>query len=280
MKIILAILFFASVVFADTQHTFTIPIEVDGYGAKTNVATWAGARDGASSNVSLPSADTLAVYSWCSDLATDTFKVGRAFLWSDTINSQSYVDSLQVTAGNSVRLDSATLFITAFHGVVTAGCTNQLYMSLLDSCSSQNYPIGESYTLLDFNDIYSSPLTSKFFLADSFPIDTNTFGMATGGPTVINFALTDRTELDDLECLINFSQATKYRLGICITSCYDQSNTQPAPLTDYNSKVSLYALENAGANPYMIVYWTEVLPTPDTDDGWQSWGIWNAWGKW
>jgi len=257
MKYILALLILTSAAFADISHSFTIPIQTDGYGAKTNVATWAGARGGASSNVSSPSGDTLAVYSWCSDLATDTFKVGRAYLWSDTINSASYIDSINdIAAGNSVRFDSLEIPLTGIRFVDNGGCSGWFYLYAHDSCivNANNYSAGKTYGLLDFNDIWSPALTTSWVLVDSVQ------GSAIGtGPTVVTFTIKDRTILDEIECIIALGGST-ISLGFCIVSCYDQSNTQPAPSADYNSKVSFYALENAGADPYGKMYWTEVEP--------------------
>lgn len=272
MKYILLILLTASAAIADIQHSFRIPIQTDGYGQKTNsAATWTLARDAAASNIHSAAGETLTVYSWCSDLATDSFKVARAYLWTDTIQSQSYIDSIDVAEGNSVRFDSVVLSITGINGVVTGqGCTNQIYAFINDSCNATtlaNYVVNESYSLTDFNDLYSSPHTNggKFLLMDS--VD-----MIGAGPTVVTFALTNRTELDDIECLISMPGGNNYVLAICLASCYDWTNTQPLPQLAYNSKASFYALENTGADPFLTVYWTEVEPVSGTATGWlQSW---------
>jgi hypothetical protein len=193
---------------------------------------------------------------------------------TDTINSASYIDSINdIAAGNSVRFDSLKLFTTAFHAVTaTAGCTHKIYMLHMDSCAAAaNY--GPTSSLVAFyNDWLSSPVATVFSIADSVSIDTNTFGMTSGGPTVIDFTLTDRAKLDAIECMISMGGSIA-ALTFAFVSCYDYSNTQPDPATDYNSKVSLYSLENAGADAYCIMYWTEVEPVTVSGDGsWQgSW---------
>lgn len=279
MRYIAILLIVVSSAFADS---FTLNLQNDGYGGKTNSTSWSAARSSTTGNSSVASADTMLVAVTVVDAATDTFKIWRSCMWSDTINSASYVESLNVAEGNAARIDSLVYYVVAKNAVDSNGCTGYIYAYLMDTCQTGalHYPPTQTFTTGIFNDVWTPPFTTLATLVDSVLIDTNTFGIA--DTHTVRFVVRDRTILDELECMTALSSATPYSIALFLVSCYDKTNSDPVSGNPYKTKVAFNSLDHAtsGMRPHATVFWSELEPSLATETGWQS-SFNNAWrSKW
>lgn len=267
MKYILALLIFTSAVFADIQRSFIYNLYEgagvkthDGYNSAVN-ATWATVRATAVGTV-VNAADTLVVGV---GYTGTQYKIWRSTIFGDTIvngtNVVDYLDSIIVTAGNSVRLDSIVIYLLAKNAVDSGACSGMIYGFVRDTCATAFtwYAGYTPVTLSHYNDYLAPSSTGPFDLFDSVRVDTTLFGM--GDTATVTFAITNRSWLDEIECGMSLVGAITQGLRFDFVACYDNDNVAcPTDDNPYSLKVSFNSLENAEKPPHAKIYWTEVEP--------------------
>lgn len=271
MKYILSFFLFAAIVWADTQHSFTININRSGsYGR--GGTTWAAVRDAATSltgNNDTTSTDTFKVAAWTDTTETDSFYVIRGRIFSDTLNGEtvtggpfgSYYDSIAVDAGNSARLDSIKLAAYIQNCTDFGGCSGYLYSYVFDTCAtSNNYSPNTWSSTTYFNDYLTRDASfNSSALFDSVLIDTTLCGV--GDSLLVDWTIRNRVLLDEIECMFNTGSLAS-AIRIDIVTCYDKDNVSPSVHGLYQLKAGIRKHTHTVASTQMslTVYWTEVLP--------------------
>lgn len=238
--------------------SFTVTIQSDGYFGKTNTTTWSGTRGAATSNASNTTADTLMA---AAGFSTPNYLVHRIRLVTEAINADqsTYDDSLALANVQNFQLDSVVLSTNFFRITDNSGCSGYLFAGVFDTClavtNSKNYQPAGFTTLGWFNDPFTADLASynSIYWFDSV---ATTNGQAEGRST---FAITDRTVLDEIECLMRFNNSgTVAALRFDIVVCYDYSNSDPGTANVYQYKAAISSLEAAAAKrPTLTCYWSD-----------------------
>lgn len=277
MKYMLTVLLLVTCALADS---FKVNLQQDAYHTKPSTS-WtgtSGAQGALTSQSVNTTADSIVIATGYIDAATDSFKVWRGHMITDTLNTNAYLDSFSVQSGYIATFDSLEVTATVKNAVDSGGCTGYIYMYVLLNCNiSQNAP-ASAFATSAFNDYRVPPGGFVSYLADSVLIDTTAFGM--GDQATVTFALSDRTALDVLKCHFSRSQATAEGVFIFFVSCFDKTATQPTVLGGpYLSKVTMNSLDHAtsGFRPTAKIYFREVSTNtelPYWRKGWDSWRTW------
>jgi len=236
--------------------SFTINLQSDGYFGKTNTTTWSGTRGAVTSNASNTSADTLMA---AAGFSTPNYLAHRIRLHSDSINADqsTYDDSLQLANVQNFQLDSLVWSLNIVRITDNGGCSGYLFATLFDTCATglRNYAPA-TYTLVSyFNDPFT-PDGAAFCTNFWFDSVATTNGQAEGRAA---FALTDRTVLDEIECIMRLNNSViPIALRMDIVVCYDYSNTDPGTTNLYQYKAAISSLEAAAEKrPTLTAYWSE-----------------------
>lgn len=267
MKIIISILLLVSVALADIPHSFPLTVQQDWMVGRTHGTSFSTARSQAfgTSGISSATRDTIAASAGYGFPTASQWTIERSMLLSAAINSQSVKDSLAVAEGNTPRIESIDLTVTARNAVYIGGCTGQSYCFVQDTCATTgNYTPDQAFSATSFYNDYLTPLTGygQFVLCDSVPINLETFG--TGLSAQITFSVTDRAILDEIYCLTQLPFAgSGFALTFALVTCFDYTDTDPGTTNPYAFHVAFHSLEHATveSRPSLTIQWTEVEPS-------------------